>query len=246
MSTQTTNQQGSKVKRYAIAGLSGAALIAYWLLFGMGGAKDFTDKDLRSCDVTNSDDCSSDVERFRAQDLIEATFLRANISGLDMTGTQLRETNMESVVAEGTNFSQAFFNRANLQNANLQNADLTEATFEYADLRNADLRGADLRGVDFRHTNLEGADLRDSLGGPSCPERRFGAAKEHCGLSAEDTNSGCCPPAFGSTSVEGMKACLQPWWDIIRQGQTQDFGVQGEPEYEDVDRIDNGRYICTE
>jgi hypothetical protein len=242
----------AKAKRAAVVGGTGAALILYWLFFGFGADKDFTDKDLRACEVTQSGDCSPRLERFRRQDMEKATFTRANVSGLDMSEIVLRNATLDSLIAEGTNFRQADFLRANLQSANLRGAVLVEATFEHANLRNADLRGADLRGVDFRFTNLEGADLRDTLGGPACPHSfdpnftdRY-RNPPHCNLPQVEYRTLCCEPVFGSTSVEGMRACLQPWWDLIREGQTQNFGVQGEPRYDDVARIDNGRFICTE
>jgi hypothetical protein len=241
-----------KVKKAAVTGGLGVALIIYWLLFGFGADKDFTDKDLRACEVTSSEDCTSRPTRFRAQDMAKFIFTRANVSGLDMTGGVLRHSTMDSVIAEGTNFFQADFYRANLQGANLRGANLVEATFEDADLRNADLRGADLRGVDFRFTRLQGADLRDTVGGPACPSTfdrnlpdRF-LNRAHCNLSQDEYRTACCNPAFGSTHVEGMRACLQPWWDLIREGQTQNYGVQGEVQYDNVLRIEDGRYICSE
>ncbi|EAC2704501.1 pentapeptide repeat-containing protein [Listeria monocytogenes] len=63
----------------------------------------------------------------------------------DLTGADLRHTNLTNAVLSG----------ADLRHANLTNADLSGA-----DLRHANLTNADLSGADLRHANLTNADLR--------------------------------------------------------------------------------------
>jgi len=80
--------------------------------------------------------------------------LRANLSGADLSGADLRRANLS-----GADLSGADLRRANLSGADLYGADLYGADLSGADLSGADLRRADLSGADLRRANLSGADL---------------------------------------------------------------------------------------
>ena len=89
---------------------------------------------------------------------------RADFSGADLRGTNLRHADLRNADLSGTNLHEADLRganlyKANLSGANLWQADLSGAELCKADLRNADLRGTDLRGADLREVDLRGADL---------------------------------------------------------------------------------------
>ncbi|EAF3550096.1 pentapeptide repeat-containing protein [Listeria monocytogenes] len=63
----------------------------------------------------------------------------------DLTGADLRHTNLTNAVLTG---------------ADLRHTNLTNAVLSGADLRHANLTNADLSGADLRHANLTNADLR--------------------------------------------------------------------------------------
>ncbi|EAC9164538.1 pentapeptide repeat-containing protein [Listeria monocytogenes] len=63
----------------------------------------------------------------------------------DLTGADLRHTNLTNAVLSG---------------ADLRHTNLTNAVLSGADLRHANLTNADLSGADLRHANLTNADLR--------------------------------------------------------------------------------------
>lgn len=68
---------------------------------------------------------------------------RANLSGADLSGADLRY--------------------ANLSEADLSGADLSKANLSEADLRYADLSGADLNKANLRRADLSGANLDFSV-----------------------------------------------------------------------------------
>ncbi|ECD4946983.1 pentapeptide repeat-containing protein [Salmonella enterica subsp. enterica serovar Muenchen] len=89
---------------------------------------------------------------------------RANLSGADLYGADLRDANLRGADLYG----------ADLRGADLRGADLYGADLRDANLRGADLRGADLRGADLRDANLRGADLRGAdLRGADLPDLTF-------------------------------------------------------------------------
>ena len=75
--------------------------------------------------------------------------VRANLSGADLRGANLR----------GANLSGADLRGANLRGADLREADLRGAYLSDADLSDADLRGAYLSDADLSDADLRGADL---------------------------------------------------------------------------------------
>ena len=91
-------------------------------------------------------------------DLRNTNLSGANLSGADLSGADLRNTNLSS-----TNLSHADFSSADLRNTNLSSTNLSHADFSSADLRSTSLHG-DLSQVSFfdadlRNTNLSSANL---------------------------------------------------------------------------------------
>jgi uncharacterized protein YjbI with pentapeptide repeats len=76
---------------------------------------------------------------------------------VDLTGSDLRETNFSHA-----NLTAVVLNQTRLNDANLSQANLTEAQLVDADLRGANLQGANLTEANFQSADLTGADLRDS------------------------------------------------------------------------------------
>ena len=77
---------------------------------------------------------------------------RANLSGFDLSYTDLF----------GADLRMADLRRANLSYTDLREADLRVVDLRWTDLIGADLRWANLKGVDLRLANLSGADLREA------------------------------------------------------------------------------------
>jgi uncharacterized protein YjbI with pentapeptide repeats len=91
----------------------------------------------------------------------------ADLSGANLSGLDLVQDDLTSVLAPNANFSgaklgQATLTGAVLHGANLQDADLTQATMTGADLSGANLNHATLDQVEAEGVNLSGADLSDA------------------------------------------------------------------------------------
>jgi len=96
---------------------------------------------------------------------------RDDLRGIDFSGVDLSEGNLESLFLKwksfkkanlsGANLRHAYLRLADLENANLSGADLKGATLLAANLQQADLSRAHLEGVDLRGANLKGANLSE-------------------------------------------------------------------------------------
>ena len=73
---------------------------------------------------------------------------RANLSCVNLSGTDLRRADL-------------FW--ADLSHANLSGANLTDADLSWADLLHANLSGANLTDADLRGANLSGANLNEAI-----------------------------------------------------------------------------------
>ena len=85
-------------------------------------------------------------------DLSNAGLVFAKLSGVDLTGSNLREANL----------SRADLSFANLRNVDFRGASLLGANLNGADLTGANLSSVDLSGVNFSNANLQGANLSGS------------------------------------------------------------------------------------
>ena len=84
---------------------------------------------------------------------------QADLIYTDLSGINLRGTNLRDADLWGANLQEADLQGANLQEADLEYADLQGANLQEADLEYADLHGVNLHGADLRDTELHGADL---------------------------------------------------------------------------------------
>lgn len=230
----SARRRGFKQKAIAVGGgaLALGVVIAWFLLTGEWGAKDFSGQDLRNMG-----------DFFHASDMVKAKFVESNISGLDMVRINLHETDMRRVIAEGTDFYQGHLLRADLRDGNFRNANFREADLDYADLRGADLRGADLRGTNLHGVQLDGADLRDSLIGPSCDENRSYGTPDHCVVEGDEENP-CCEVIWEGAHIDQVKVCRNPYQVVLRRGNEQGVGVVGVPIYFNNDTIEGGETLC--
>jgi hypothetical protein len=88
--------------------------------------------------------------------------VRADLSGADLSGANLRSADLRSANLSGADLRSADLSGANLRSANLRSADLSGADLRSADLSGADLRSANLSGANLRSANLSGANLRSA------------------------------------------------------------------------------------
>ncbi len=88
---------------------------------------------------------------------------RANLTGSDLSGFDLSETDLRGVnfsrcILRGTSFQGSNLNGANFNHADLQGADMRGCTvrrsiFDYADLRDAELGGVDFTLASMSHVH---------------------------------------------------------------------------------------------
>lgn len=83
---------------------------------------------------------------------------KANLTGANLRGIDLREANLSKAILMEANLS-----RAVLAKANLSEADLTKANLSEADLTDAKLKGAFLTSAKLRGTLLTKADLAGAI-----------------------------------------------------------------------------------
>lgn len=79
-----------------------------------------------------------------------------NLSGADLRWSDLRKTNLSGVNLSAADLGWTNLSGANLSGANLSGADLTCADLGWTNLSGANLSGADLGGVDLTGANLTG------------------------------------------------------------------------------------------
>ena len=77
---------------------------------------------------------------------------RADLSGADLIGANLRGATLSGADLRGANLRWATLSEADLGGADLSGADLRGANLHWADLTGANLRGADLRCADLSGT----------------------------------------------------------------------------------------------
>ena len=78
---------------------------------------------------------------------------------VDISGADLRHSDLMGAVMRRANLSGCYLNPSHLYHADLRESNLTNALFNGANLRGADLRGADLSGADLDRAVLSDADL---------------------------------------------------------------------------------------
>lgn len=102
-----------------------------------------------------------------------------DLSGADLTGARLDDTQFDEVDFQGTKLAYAQFHTADLNGANFNHADLTGANFISANLSKAVLKEAELTrskliGADLTEARLGAADLtKAKLGGAQLTDVRM-------------------------------------------------------------------------
>ena len=97
--------------------------------------------------------------------LRDADLRDADLSGADLSQADLGGANLNSANLSGADLNEADLSRANLNEANLNEANLNEADLSGADLSGADLSGAELFGTVIWQSNLNAAELRNTMFG---------------------------------------------------------------------------------
>ncbi len=105
------------------------------------------------------------VARWREANPNEALDLNASYMSyvrapqVDISGADLRHSDLMGAVMRRANLSGCFLNPCHLYHADLRESDLSNALFNGSNMRGADLRGANLTGADLDRTVLSDANL---------------------------------------------------------------------------------------
>ena len=92
-------------------------------------------------------------------DLNAAYMSYVRASQVDISGADLRHSDLMGAVMRRANLSGCFLNPCHMYHADFRESNLTNALFNGANMRGADLRGADLTGADLDRAILSDADL---------------------------------------------------------------------------------------
>lgn len=104
------------------------------------------------------------LAELRGASIEQQDFLRADLSGHDLSGAVFRDCELRAACLDWANLEGARFDHARLMSATFRHAHLRGASLRHATLKGADLSGACLIGADFtgaslRQANLSGANL---------------------------------------------------------------------------------------
>ncbi|PID72010.1 MAG: hypothetical protein CSB34_04035 [Desulfobulbus propionicus] len=105
----------------------------------------------------------------KQEEVIERLFdedrcVECDLAGVDLSGKNLKEADLERAVFRGAKLSGVNFREANLKGVDFENADLRDADFREADLYRANFYGADLNGARFEEALLDSADFTGAKG----------------------------------------------------------------------------------
>lgn len=93
---------------------------------------------------------------------ISLTYMARNCPGCNLSGTDLRNVQLNSANLAGANLANIDLSGANLRRANLSGANLTGARLIRTNLSGADLTGCNLAGADLTGSNLTRANMTDA------------------------------------------------------------------------------------
>ena len=98
-------------------------------------------------------------------DLYNSYMSHVRIPMVDLSGSDLRETDFMGAMLRRANLAGCFLNPVHMYRADLREADMSKSLMNRANLRGADLRGANLEAADMdsailSDTNLTGASLK--------------------------------------------------------------------------------------
>jgi uncharacterized protein YjbI with pentapeptide repeats len=105
------------------------------------------------------------------RDLAGGKFVGANLNGIDLSNSQMMDSNFRGAILTDSDLSNSDLRRANfrgtdlsgayLEGANLDHADFRKSSLALATLIGTDLRGADLRGATLQNVNFSGAKVEN-------------------------------------------------------------------------------------
>ncbi len=110
------------------------------------------------------------VKKIKGQEILANILMETNrcvacnLAGLDFSGADLDDADLERSNLQGANLSGVDFGDANLKGVNFQGADLQNADFREADLYMADFTGADLTGALFEEALVDLVNFTDAQG----------------------------------------------------------------------------------
>jgi len=103
------------------------------------------------------------IDRWRTENSTVNTDLKLDLSGADLRGADLTETNLNNADLRGANLVGADLSGADLVGSNLSGADLSGADLCFADLTGADLSEANLHRANLREADLTGTHSHNTL-----------------------------------------------------------------------------------
>ena len=133
-----------------------------------------------------------------------------DLSGLDLSGAQLRDGRFTRAVFDDTNLAGIDGRSAKFMGASARRASFVGARLTRSDFTSADLRGASFRGTDLYAVELVGADLRRA--------DLTGAHLERTSL--QDAKLG------GATWVDGETVCSEDSVGICRRARVPPTAAQ--------------------
>ncbi len=113
-----------------------------------------------------------DEKKQRSLQILEKTnrCYACDLSGLDFSGKNFKNVDLERANLSDTNFEGAIMVGANLKDTNLQGANFKLAQLSQADFYKADLSGADFTGADISAAKFDNANMSTAIGLDSSSE----------------------------------------------------------------------------
>jgi uncharacterized protein YjbI with pentapeptide repeats len=112
---------------------------------------DFSGAALQQSTITDAD--------ARNAKFLATNLFRVEMSGINLNGATLTDSNLAQTIAQGARMSGANLSHTDLTVIDLRNADLSNADLSYANLAGANLNGANLTGANLTGAVLWMADL---------------------------------------------------------------------------------------
>lgn len=91
-----------------------------------------------------------------------AILVDRDLSGLDMSGADLRDAHMERADMRGASIDNADMRDAHMRGANMESIEMRGANMESAEMVNVNMRFATMIGANMENANMEYADIRNA------------------------------------------------------------------------------------
>jgi uncharacterized protein YjbI with pentapeptide repeats len=106
--------------------------------------------------------CDLSGADLKESNLFGANLVNANLKGADLSNANLGSANLSDADLSGAILTQAYFDRTNLENTIFTKANLTQAYLKNASTKGIKLEGAILRGAKLNQLNLVGVSFRNT------------------------------------------------------------------------------------